>query len=58
MNTYICFYRRESIEVLARSTLEAQTIAAARFKARQSWEIVVKLAKKGDTPVIHSAASL
>lgn len=34
--TYICFFNRRSIEVQARTTYEAQTKAAAIFKAKQT----------------------
>jgi hypothetical protein len=56
MNGYVCFYRGKRTEVRAATTLEAQTKAAAFFKARKAYEITVVLAERasGET-VIHHA---
>lgn len=48
MRTYVAFYNRNQIVVQASSSYEAQTIAAAQFKARKSYQVTVVLA---DVPV-------
>ena len=54
MNTYQCFYKGKQVEVKASTTLEAQTKAAAHFKARQRWQVTVVLAAKADgVPIVH-----
>ena len=58
LNGYVCFYRGKRTEVHASTTYEAQTKAAASFKARKQYEVTVVLAEKAGTPVIHSTASL
>jgi hypothetical protein len=58
LNGYICFYRTKRTEVYASTTYEAQTKAAAFFKARKQYEVTVVLAEKAGTPVTHSTASI
>jgi hypothetical protein len=48
MRTYVAFYKQKKIVVQAPSSYEAQTIAAAQFKARKAYEVAVVLA---DVPV-------
>jgi hypothetical protein len=61
MNGYICFYRGESIETRADSSLEAQTKTAAWFQKKnprrkvRGYEITVKLAEKDGQPITHTA---
>jgi len=55
MNGYICFYRGRKIEVLADTSLQAQTKAAAQFKARKAYEVTVVLAEKDGEQVTHVA---
>jgi hypothetical protein len=55
MNGYICFYRGKRIEVYADTTLQAQTKAAAQFKARKAYEVSVMLAEKNGEQVTHTA---
>lgn len=51
MNTYIAFYKNQHT-----SSYEAQTKAAALFKAKRSYEVTVVLAARPDgTPVVHTA---
>jgi hypothetical protein len=57
-NGYVCFYRNSRIEVYASTSYEAQTKAAALFKARKQYEVTVVLAEKGGDPVIHDTALL
>ena len=56
MNGYICFYRGKRIEVCADTTLQAQTKAAAQFKARKAYEVNVMLAEKNGEQITHTAA--
>jgi hypothetical protein len=58
MNGYIAFYRGKRIEVYANTSYEAQTQAAAAFKARKSYEVTVMLAEKDGQQVTHSTGGL
>jgi len=58
LNGYVCFYKGKRTEVCASTTYEAQTKAAAFFKARKQYEVTAMLAEKAGTPVIHSTASI
>jgi len=58
LNGYICFYRQKQTEVYASTTYEAQTKAAAFFKARKQYEVTVMLAEKAGVPYVHSTASI
>jgi ABC-type thiamine transport system substrate-binding protein len=58
LNGYVCFFRNRRTEVYASTSYEAQTKAAAVFKARKQYEVTVVLAEKGGAPVVHSTASL
>jgi len=58
LNSYVCFYKSKRTEVYASTTYEAQTKAAAFFKARKQYEVSVVLAEKAGAPVIHSTASI
>lgn len=51
MNVYLCRYRGQTIEVHAATTYEAQTKAAAHFKARKPWEVITMRADVVHTPV-------
>lgn len=54
MNTYIAFYKGQQLEIKADTTLQAQTIAAAKFGARKAWDVTVILAAKADgVPIVH-----
>lgn len=58
LNGYVCFFRNRRTEVYASTSYEAQTKAAAFFKARKQYEVSVHLAEKAGAPVTHSTASL
>jgi hypothetical protein len=58
MNGYICFYRGRKIEVTADTSLQAQTKAAAQFKARKAYEVTVMLAECDRQQVSHSTAAI
>jgi hypothetical protein len=58
MNGYIAFYRGKQVEVYAASSYEAQTKAAAMFKAKKSYEVTVMLAEKDGQQVVHSTGGL
>jgi hypothetical protein len=53
MNGYKAFYRRQTIEVYANSTFEAQQKAAALFKAKKVWEVSVVLCELAGEQVTH-----
>lgn len=55
MNGYVAFYRGKRTEVYADTTLEAQTKAAAHFKARKQHEVTVVLAEQDGEQVTHIA---
>lgn len=54
MNGYIAFYRGRKIEVYAETSFEAQTKAAAEFKAKKSYEVTVMLCEKAGEQVVHA----
>jgi hypothetical protein len=58
LNGYVCFYKSKRTEIYASTSYEAQTKAAAFFKARKQYEVTVMLAEKGGEQVIHSTASI
>ena len=55
MNGYVAFYKGKRIEVHAMTKLEAQTLAAAHFKARKPYDVTVMLAEKDGEQVTHVA---
>jgi hypothetical protein len=55
MNGYIAFYRGKQVEVYANTSFEAQTKAAAMFKAKKSYEVTVMLAERDGEQVVHTA---
>lgn len=60
MNTYVCFYKRQRIEIQAKTTAEAQRSAQAVWKLtdKQRPGITVVLAAIGTEPYTHSTTSL
>ena len=54
MNIYIAFYRGKQCEVHAETSLQAQRMAAAYFKAKKAHEVSVMLTEKDGEPVIHT----
>lgn len=58
MNGYICIYRNKQCEVHAETTYEAQTKAAAIFKAKKQYEVSVYLAEENGEQVVHSTAEV
>jgi hypothetical protein len=58
MNGYKAFYKGREIEVQAMTSYEAQSIAAAKFKARQSYQVTVMLCEIDGKQVTHSTTSL
>jgi hypothetical protein len=55
MNGYKAFYRGKTLDVYANTTLEAQTKAAALFKAKKAWEVSVVLCELAGAQVTHRA---
>lgn len=43
LNGYVANYRGKSIDVFAKTSYEAQTKAAAQFKAKKSYEVSVNI---------------
>lgn len=58
MNTYIAFYRQRKIQVTALTSYEAQSKAAAQFKAKKSYDVSVMLVALGDREITHSTCEL
>ena len=54
MNGYKAFYKGREIEVRATTSYEAQTVAAALFKARKAYDVTVMLCEKAGEPVTHA----
>ena len=46
MNGYIAFYKSKKTEVWAKSSYEAQKLAAKKFRAKKSYDVTVVLAEK------------
>jgi hypothetical protein len=55
MNGYIALYKGKRIEIHAETKLEAQTMAAAHFKAKKPYDVTVALAEKDGKQVTHVA---
>jgi hypothetical protein len=53
MNTYHAFYKGKKIEIEAVTSLMAQLAAAAKFKAKKSFDVTVVLVAKDGVPVTH-----
>ena len=53
LNGYIAIYKGKKIEVQAKSSYEAQQIAAKQFRARKTYDVTVVLAEKGGQQVTH-----
>ena len=53
LRPYIAFYKDKKLEVMASTSLEAQTIAAQQFKAKKRYEVSVYLAD-----IVHSTGGL
>ena len=58
MNKYLCFWKKQTLEVEALTTLQAQDLAAAKFKARKAYEVTVMLVEREGVEVIHSTSGL
>jgi hypothetical protein len=51
---YVCLYNGKRLELEAGSSYEAQTKAAAHFKAtKKPWQVTVVLAEKDAQSVVH-----
>ena len=57
MNGYMAFFRGKQHEVWANSSLEAQEMAAAFFKARKSYQVSVVLCEKDGEQIVHTAVN-
>lgn len=55
LNGYVCFYKGKRHEVHAKTSYEAQQLAAKHFKAKKSYDINVVLAEKNGEQVTHTA---
>ena len=55
MNGYKAFYKSNVIDVYAYTSLQAQQLAAAQFKAKKAYEVTVMLCEKAGAPVIHTS---
>ena len=58
MNGYKAFYKGRVIEVQAKTSYEAQVIAAGKFNARKSYQVTVVLCEVDGKQVTHSTTSL
>ena len=54
LNGYIAFYKGKKMEVEAKTSYEAQQIAAKAFKAKKPYEVSVVLAEKDGKQVTHA----
>lgn len=53
MNGYKAFYRGKTLDVYAATSYQAQTKAAALFRARKSYEVSVVLCELNGEQVTH-----
>ena len=54
---YKAFYKGKELDIYAASSYEAQTIAAAQFKARKAYDVTVMICERADgSQVTHVAA--
>jgi len=58
MNGYKAFYRGKTLDVMAPTSREAQTIAAQKFKARKAYEVDVMLCQLDGAQVTHSTGAI
>ena len=53
-NLYEAFYKGKQMQVEAKTSYEAQELAATYFKAKKSYEVTVVIVARGDgTQVVH-----
>jgi hypothetical protein len=61
MNTYLCYYRGEALEVKAHTSRDAQSDAAEQFRRKfkrrtiKDYEVSPMLAGQADTTYVHTA---
>jgi len=53
--TYIAMYKGKKIEVKDTTIYGAQLKAAAIFKAKKSYDVIIKLVAVGDREIVHVA---
>lgn len=58
MNGYKAFYRGRTIEVYAKTSYEAQQLAAKQFGARKSYEVTIIICEKNGEQVTHSTSEV
>jgi hypothetical protein len=58
MNEYMAFYKGRELAVLAPTSYAAQKLAAAQFKAKKAYEVVVILCAIDGAQIAHSGAIL
>lgn len=58
MNGYICFYRGKTIEVFAKTLLEAKNKGVEHFRTKKPHLVTAVLAEKDGKHVIHSPTIL
>ena len=56
MNGYKAFYKNKEIEVFAKTSYEAQQVAAKQFKAKKSYQVSVMLCEVNKKQVVHNPA--
>ena len=58
MSKYICYYKRQSILVEAKTSYEASQKAAKHFKAKRPWDVAVVIAESKGIPIVHQPQSI
>lgn len=53
-NGYIAFYKGKQVEVMADTSLEAQSLAAHYWRVKKQYDVTVVLAEKKGQPVVHT----
>lgn len=57
-NSYLAYYRGKQTEVNARTSLEAQQLAAQQWRVKKAWDVTIVLVEKNGKPVSHIAAMI
>jgi alkyl hydroperoxide reductase subunit AhpF len=55
MNGYKAFWKGKETEVYAKTSYEAQKIAAKHFKAKKAYDVTVVLCEKAGEQITHTA---
>jgi hypothetical protein len=59
MNKYLVIWNRKQVEIVAATSLQAQTLGAAKLGVKRAYQVAVMLVERADgSTVTHSTASI